>query len=103
MISYGNRSLPDLMMGVEISIPPFAMDAAAPKGAPRRPQLPDFLETILPPPCPERGPEAGSAHSNCKHFTDFHGFGVNRMGSCPFLQSKKNGISMISVLFFNPC
>jgi len=52
---------------------PFAMDAAAPKGAPRRPQLPDFLKTVLAPPCPARGPEAGSAHMNCKHFTDLIG------------------------------
>jgi len=43
-------------------IPSFAMDAAAPKGVPRRPQLPDFLETVLAPPCPARIPEAGSAH-----------------------------------------
>ena len=84
-----NRSLPDLMMGVETSIPPFAMDAAAPKGAPRRPQLPDFLETIPAPPCPARSPEAGSAHINDKHFTDFHGSLVNRMGSYTFLQSTK--------------
>jgi len=75
-------------MGVETSLPLFAMDTAAPKGVPRRPQLPDFLETVLAPPCPARGPEAGSAHINCKHFTDFHGFGVNRMGSCAFLQSR---------------
>ena len=88
-ISYENRSLPDLMMGVETSILPFAMDAAAPKGAPRRPQLPDFLETVFASPCPARGPEAGSAHINCKYFTDFHGSGMNRMGSCTFLQSKK--------------
>ena len=79
MIFYENRSLPDLMMGVETPIPPFAMDAAAPKGAPRRPQLPDFLETVRAPPCPARGPEAGSAHMNCKHFTDFHGSGVNSL------------------------
>ncbi len=77
--SYENRSLPDLMMGVETSITPFARDAAAPKGAPRRPQLPDFLETVLAPPCPARGPEAGSAHMNWKHFTDFHGSGVNSL------------------------
>ena len=90
IISLENRSLPDLMMGVETSIPPFAMDAAAPKGAPRRPQLPDFLETVLAPPCPARGPEARNAHINAKYFTDFHGSGVNRMGSCPFLQSRYN-------------
>jgi hypothetical protein len=65
------------------------MDAAAPKGAPRQPQLPDFLEPILAPPCPARGPEAGSLHINSQYFTDFHGSGVNRKGSCPFLQSKK--------------
>ena len=75
-------------MGVETSIPPFVIDTAAPKGVPRRPQLPDFLETILAPPCPARGPEAGSAHINDKYFTDIHGSGVNRMGSCPFHQSK---------------
>jgi len=49
-------SLPDLMIGVETSIPLFAMDAAAPKGAPQRPQLRDFLETVLALPCPARGP-----------------------------------------------
>jgi hypothetical protein len=32
-ISYEKRSLPDLMMGIETPIPPFAMDAAAPEGA----------------------------------------------------------------------
>jgi len=78
-----NRSLPDLMMGVETSIPQFTMDAAAPKGAPRRPQLPDFLETVLAPPCPERGPEAGNPHS-----CDFHGFGVNSISSWAFQQSR---------------
>jgi hypothetical protein len=87
------ESLLDLMMGVETSILPSAMDAAAPKGAPRRPRLPDFLETVLAPPCPARGTEAGSAHINCKYFTDFHGSGVNSKSSCPFLQSKKMNIS----------
>jgi len=76
-----------MVMGLETFIPPFAMDAAAPMGAPRRPQLPDFLETVLTPLCPARGPEAGSAHIHCKYFTDFHDFGMNRMGSYPFLQS----------------
>ena len=76
-------------MGVKTSLPLFAMDTAALKGAPRRPQLPDFLETLLAPPSAARGPETGSAHMNCKHFPDFHGFGVNRMGSCAFLQIRK--------------
>ena len=49
-----NRSLPDLMMGVENSIPPFEMDAAAPKVAPRRPQLPDSWKPYLPR-CAPRG------------------------------------------------
>ena len=40
MISYENRILTDMMMGVETPIPPIARDAAAPKGAPRRLQLP---------------------------------------------------------------
>ena len=66
------------------------MDAAAPKGAPRRPQLPDFLETVLAPPGPARGPEAGSAHMNCKHFTDFHGSGVTFVHA-RFYGSKKSG------------
>jgi hypothetical protein len=68
MFSYENRSLPALRMGVETSLPLFAMDAAAPKGAPRRPQLPDFLETVLAPPCPARGPEAGRPHKKCHYF-----------------------------------
>jgi hypothetical protein len=38
MVSYENRSLPDLMMGVETPIPPFAMDAAT---------VQDFLTKIF--------------------------------------------------------
>ncbi len=63
-ISILNGSLPELMMGVETPLPLFAMDAAAPKGAPLRPQLPDFLEAILAPPCPARGHEAGRPQKN---------------------------------------
>jgi len=73
------------MMGMETSIPPFAMDAAPPEERPAAASNTGFLGTCT---CPARGPETGSAHMNCKHFTDFHGFGVNRMGSCAFLQSK---------------
>jgi len=73
--SYENRSLPDLMMGVETSPLLFVMDDAAPKGAPRRPQLPDFLETVLSPPCPARGPETGRPHKNVINFYQFSWFG----------------------------
>jgi len=90
-----NRSLPDLMMGVETSIPPFAMDAAAPKGAPGGLNYRISWKPYLPCRAPRGALRRGVlifAHINCKHFTDFHGFEVNRMGSCPFLQSKKRTI-----------
>ena len=49
-----NQSLPDLMMVVETPIPPFAMDAAAPDGAPPR----WINKTVICPAMPRRGPEA---------------------------------------------
>jgi len=61
-----------MIEGAAAPAPPLQCYAAAPKGAPRRPQLPYFLETILAPPCPARGPEAGSTHINYKYITDFH-------------------------------
>ena len=87
MFSHENRSLPDLMMGLEIFIPPFVMDAAAPTGARGGLNYRISWKPYLPRPCPARGPETGSAHIHCKYFTDFHDFGVNRLGSCPVLQS----------------
>ncbi len=46
-------------MGVETPIPPFAMDAAAPEGAP--PRRTNYLKkkTAICPAVPYRGPEAG--------------------------------------------
>jgi hypothetical protein len=41
----------ELLMGADAPIPPIARDAAAPKGAPRRLQLPVFPKTELAPPC----------------------------------------------------
>jgi hypothetical protein len=73
------------MIGVESFISPFARDAAAPKGAPRRLELPDFFETVLAP----RGALRRGALISMLNITDFHGSGVNQMRSCPFLQSGK--------------
>jgi hypothetical protein len=55
-ISYENRSLPDLMIGVETSILPFAMDAAAPKGAPTAASITGFLGNRTCPAVPREGP-----------------------------------------------
>ena len=78
----------ELLMGVETPILPKMITPAAPDGAPpRRLQFPIFLETGLAPPCPVRGPEAGSSPINSRYITDFHRMGVNRIGSCLFLQS----------------
>jgi len=80
----------ELLMGVETPIPPKMIIPAAPDGAPpRRLQFPIFLETGLAPPWPVRGPEAGSPPINSRYITDFHRMGVNRIGSCLFLQSRK--------------
>jgi hypothetical protein len=77
-------------MGVETPIPPKMITTVAPDGAPpRRLQFPVFPETEFAPPCPVRGPEAGSPPINSRYITDFHGVGVNRIGSCAFLQSIK--------------
>jgi hypothetical protein len=84
-----NAGLLELLMGVETPIPPKMINAAAPKGAPWRPQLPDFLETVFPPPCPARGPEVGSAHINFKYITDFHRSGVELSGIMPVSPEKK--------------
>ncbi len=48
-------------MGVETPIPPFAMDAAAPDGAP--PRRINYLgkKTAICPAVPYRGPEAGDS------------------------------------------
>jgi hypothetical protein len=43
-----NQIFSDTMMGVETPIPPVAMDAAAPKDAPRRLQLPVSQKTDMP-------------------------------------------------------
>jgi hypothetical protein len=67
-------------MGLETF--PFAMDAAAPKGACAAASITGFLGNRTCPAVPVRGPEAGSTHT-----CDFHGSGVNSLGSCPFLQS----------------
>jgi hypothetical protein len=65
------------MMGVETSLPLFAMDAAAPKGAPpRRPQLPDFLETVL---APRGALMRGDFIKLSLIFHNFHGPGVNSL------------------------
>ena len=75
-------------MGLETSIPLLRWMPPPKKGSPRRPQLPDFLETVFTPPCPARSPDVGGgAHIHGKYFTGFHDFGMNRMGSYPFLQS----------------
>ena len=80
----------ELLMGVETPIPPKMITTAAPEGAPpQRLQYPVFPETEVAPPCPVRGPEAGSPPINTRYITDFHGVGVNRIGSCAFLQSIK--------------
>ena len=48
-------------MGADAPIPPFVISAAAPKGAPRRPQLPyKSKHSVICPTVPRRGPEAGS-------------------------------------------
>ena len=60
------------------------MNAAAPKDAPLRVNNRKHEKKHgTAPPCPERGPEAGSTH-----ICDFHGSGVNALSSCPFLQSR---------------
>jgi len=47
-----NQSLPDLMMGLKAPSPLLRWMPPTKKSAPRRLQLPDFLETILAPPVP---------------------------------------------------
>jgi len=83
-ISHENHGQ-DMMMGAEAPIPPIMIPAAtsknlmvlldsvltgattaSPKGAPRRLQLPVFRKPVIAPPCPVRGPEAGSAHINSR-------------------------------------
>jgi len=56
MISFENRSHPDLMRGVETSLPPFAMDAAAKKGRPAPASITGFPGNCA---CPARGPGGG--------------------------------------------
>jgi hypothetical protein len=86
----------ELLMGVETPIPLKMITPAAPDGAPlRRLQFPIFPETELAPPCPERGPEAGSPPINSRYITDFHRMGVNRIGSCAFLQNRRVRVSTI--------
>jgi hypothetical protein len=86
MISHENRILSYTMMGVETPIPPIEMDAVAPGGAPpRRLQFPVFPQTELAPPCRkealrQRSPRKGDSE-------DFHGLGVNLIGSCAFPQN----------------
>jgi hypothetical protein len=61
MISYENRILSDMMIGVETPIPPIAMDAAAPEGAPPRRITLLRKKTVICPAVPRRGPEAGDS------------------------------------------
>jgi len=51
-----NRSLPDLMIGVESFISPFAMDAAAQKGRPAAASITGFPGNRTCPAVPREGP-----------------------------------------------
>jgi hypothetical protein len=73
----------ELLMGIETPIPPKMITPAAPAPA----SIPFFPETELAPPCPVRGPEAGSPPINSGYITDFCGLGVNRIGSYLVLQN----------------
>jgi len=51
-----------------------------------------------------RGPEAGSPPMNSRYITDFHRMGVNRIGSCLFLQTKKKfffGSSLLPQIYLD--
>jgi hypothetical protein len=74
-------------MGVENPIPPFTMDAATPDGAPPRRINYTIKKTTICPAVPYRGPEAGSP-PNIQYLQDFYSSGMNRIGSCPVLQSR---------------
>jgi hypothetical protein len=64
-VSQENWPLPELLMGVETPIPPKMINAAAPGRKP--PRRIKTVEIMI--------------------FADFHGSGVNRIGSCLFLQN----------------
>jgi len=59
MFSYENGVLSD-MMGVETLIPPIAMDAAAPEGAPPRRINLLRKKTVICPPCLGEAPRRGT-------------------------------------------
>jgi len=69
-------------MGVITTLPLFAMDAAALKGAPRRPQLPDFLETVHAPPSTARALIRGDLIKISFVFHNVCGSGVNSSFMC---------------------
>jgi hypothetical protein len=48
-----------------------------------------FPKNELAPPCPVRGPEAGSPPINSRYITIFYGLGENQTGSSAFLQREK--------------
>ena len=50
-------------MGADALIPPDLMNGRRPEGRPAAASPPFFSETELVPPCPVRGPEAGSTHT----------------------------------------
>jgi hypothetical protein len=54
-------------------------------GTPTAASIPSFPGNRTCPAVPYRGPEAGSP-PDIQYFQDFHGLGVNRIGSCVFLQ-----------------
>jgi hypothetical protein len=79
-------TLEDMMMEADAPKPLLQEVPLPPRGLSRRLSIPVFQDTEPAPPC--RGPEAGSP-PHIQYFHDFDRSGVNRLRSCPFLQSRK--------------
>jgi len=80
MISHENHAR-RYMMGADAPYP-MKIGAAAPAGAFAAASIPFFPGNRTCPPCPVRGPEAGSP-PNTRYLQEFYCSGVNRI--CPFL------------------
>jgi hypothetical protein len=68
------------MMGADAPIPPVMIPAAAPEGAPRRPQLPVFQKNKIAQPCRKEAMRRGALAKVI--LVIFHGSGVNPIHGC---------------------
>lgn len=79
-----------MQAGAGVPTPPLGRFCRRPEGRKER-RLHELVccENVIAPPCPVRGPEAGSTHTNSTGFTDVQYPGVNSLFMCVSPERKK--------------